>query len=232
VSDDQLIRGYLLGAIAGEEKAAVEDRMFSDSSFFALVEAMEAELMDEYSSGKLTRPERKEWERYMAAHPDSEARLRLSQSLSLRFRAASGERKRFFSGWRWWMPVVVVVATLLVVVLVISRINQRRADPEPVTIAAVLRPGTLRSGAEAPQIVTLPSKAGALRLDLQDPKAVRAQLRFVDTGQIVWTGPVSDGKAEVTVTPSLRSGDYVATAIDGTGEEIADYSFRIVRGGQ
>lgn len=229
VSDDQLIRSYLLGAIAGDDRAAVEDRLFSDSGFFGLVEAMEAEIMDEYASGKLKSSERRGWELYLTAHPESEARLRLSRNLVKRFRSSKTDEGRAFRRWRWWIPVGVAVAALLVVLVVIPRRDSERQTEPPVVIAAMIRPGTLRSGAPGVQIVAVPPNATILRLELGDRKAISGRLRFVDTNQIVWTGTVSEGRAEISVQPALKSGDYVLTTLDGSGEELGDYSFRILR---
>jgi anti-sigma factor RsiW len=222
VSENQLVRRYLLGLLADAEREAVEERLFDSPDFLPLVEAVEGELMDEYVDGSLPAADRKRWEAYLSAHPESRDRLQFARALHGHFAA-----KR--PAWKRLLPVLAIAAALLVAILLWER---RETSPapgkQPVVFAMVLNPGTLRSAGEQSQTMTIPPAAEIVRIDFRSPGAVKAVVRLIDTGNAVWTGEAKQGVAELRA-PMLANGDYVATTFDAAGEELADYTFRVRR---
>jgi anti-sigma factor RsiW len=207
VSSEKLVRQYLLGELSEEDREAVEDRLFGDADFLEEVEAAETTLMDEYVAGELPGPERKRWEGYLAAHPKSRERLALSRLLQTR-----GRKSRL-----WWLAVAAAVLALF--------FFMPKKDA-PVVLAVALEAGALRSGTEKVQVVSVKPDVQFVRLRLG--AGARATLRFVDSGRIVASSALVDGYLELEAV-GLQAGDYVATVMDGQGEEIADFVFRLAR---
>ena len=224
------IREYLLGVSPEPRRTEIEDRLFADEAFLDQVEATEDELMDDYASGALSKRERSAWEAYMASHPESRARLNFSRAAQARFARQPAARPTWRM-WRWWIAAPAFAALLWIIV-------PRPGKPPvpavpPVTMAAItvpLRPGIARSAAEAPRVVALPAGPVLLRLDFQNAgdAAVRAELREVG-GSAIWSGPVAKGVAEVDGKVFRDGADYVATLSSASGEELADYGFRVRR---
>lgn len=222
VSENQLARRYLLGLLADAERDAVEARLFDSPDFLLLVEAVEGELMDEYVDGSLPAVERKRWEAYLTAHPESRERLQFARVLHGHFAA---KRPR----WKGYLPVLAIAAALLAGIFMWERReNSPVPGKQPVVFAMALNPGTLRFASERAQVMTIPPSAEIVRIDFRSAGAVKATVRLIDTGNAVWTGDAKQGVAELRA-PILGNGDYVATTFDAAGEELADYTFRVRR---
>lgn len=88
MSDDELVRRYLLGELPGDEVEALETRLLAEDDLFELTEAVEAEVLDDYSRGGLTAGQREQVERYLNA--SAEGRLRLAVVRGLAATPASG----------------------------------------------------------------------------------------------------------------------------------------------
>jgi hypothetical protein len=76
------------------------------------------------------------------------------------------------------------------------------------------------------QVVSVKPDVQFVRLRLG--AGARATLRFVDSGRIVASSALVDGYLELEAA-GLQAGDYVATVMNGQGEEIADFVFRFAR---
>jgi hypothetical protein len=76
MSDDELVRRYLLGDLPGDEQEALVARLLAEDDLFELAEAMEAEVLDDYARGDLNPGQRKRVDRYLKA--SEEGRLRLA----------------------------------------------------------------------------------------------------------------------------------------------------------
>lgn len=82
-TDDELLRGYLLGELTEDEADAVEGRLLKEDELFELSEAIEADLLAEYAQGRLAPAERERVRQRLASSPQGRERLRLARSLSV-----------------------------------------------------------------------------------------------------------------------------------------------------
>jgi hypothetical protein len=70
---DELLAGYALGRLSGEEQERVEARMFEDKEILERLRVVEDELIDAYASGGLTEDERSRFQKYfLQSHADKE----------------------------------------------------------------------------------------------------------------------------------------------------------------
>jgi len=86
-SDAAAVR-YLLGVATEQEKTALEETLFKDSSALEEISAVEDELIDDYLSGELPSGERDQFEKAYFASP--ERRQRVEFARTLRNRLAQG----------------------------------------------------------------------------------------------------------------------------------------------
>ncbi|BDC50768.1 hypothetical protein F183_A30840 [Bryobacterales bacterium F-183] len=219
------LRAYLLGQLSGDDRDMLEEKLFADPGMQSLVESVEHDLYDDFASGALSPSDRGAWRQYMASHPDSAVRLRTARALQQR--AAKSGRTPPVS---WIVAAAAIAAALLVAFFYFT------PKPKPVYYAsASLEPGTLRSGdsnATRIQWLDLPAEATGAQIELRNVPndATQAFLRQVDSGQVVWRGPISLSVVLVPAT-AFQPGDYVLTITDAGGAEIADYSFRVRKPG-
>ena len=78
--ESQLIR-YLLGELPEAEKARIEDRLFADDDLFEYLQAIKAELADDYVSGALSGPERMRFEQRVLSLSEGRQLLNLAVAL-------------------------------------------------------------------------------------------------------------------------------------------------------
>jgi len=197
-----------------EEREAFEDLLFTDSVVLENLHIVETDLFDDAAAGRLSEIQLKAWNAYVRSTP----RLRAREDFARKFRLLGFPTKR---SWRIFLPLAAALAALIVIL--IYRSPQPTPIPSPITVAFQLQPGTLRSSGEA-QTLRIPLNAGAIRLRFVNPgAAITARLRHVDSGVETWSGPLN---AEVPRT-ALRKGDFTATLLSVSGEELADYTFRV-----
>jgi hypothetical protein len=82
MSDDELVRRYLLGGLSGDEQEALEQRLLREDDLFELAEAMEAEVLEDYARGELTSEQKEQVARYLAASPEGRLRLAVIRGLA------------------------------------------------------------------------------------------------------------------------------------------------------
>jgi len=216
-----LIREYLLGRLPEADQSAVEERLFADAEFFSLAEATEDDLMDAYTAGDLDPDERRRWDAYLAARPDSQRRLHISRGLRNRFQ----RRRRV----RDWTGGLLAAAAAIAFGVYLNRQPESQAPPAPpVSVFAMsLQPGGVRSAGQKPQVISIPRDVNVIRITwMANGGASMVEVRHIDSGRIVWTGPIQAGFSDLPAL-ILIAGDYVATARTAGGEETADYVFRI-----
>lgn len=81
LKEEAKLRQYLLGELALEEQVLVEERLFLDSEYSQLAQAVEDELVDEYAHHELTDDEREKFEGHFLAQPEHREDLRIAQAL-------------------------------------------------------------------------------------------------------------------------------------------------------
>jgi hypothetical protein len=81
-TDDELLRGYLLGDLPEEEAEGVESRLLAEDDLFELSEAVEADLLAACARGELSAEESERVLRRLAASPSGRERLALARALN------------------------------------------------------------------------------------------------------------------------------------------------------
>jgi hypothetical protein len=81
-TDDELLRGYLLGELPEEDAERLERRLLAEDDLFELSEAVEADLLAACARGELTAPERERVLERLAASPSGRGRLALARALN------------------------------------------------------------------------------------------------------------------------------------------------------
>jgi anti-sigma factor RsiW len=83
--EDELIEAYLLGELDGEDRSAVEERMFPDDEFFTRIQFHEDQLIDAYVLGKLSGARKARFEAHFLASPRRQRRLEVVRALKSHF---------------------------------------------------------------------------------------------------------------------------------------------------
>ncbi len=81
-TDDELLRGYLLGDLPEEEAEGVERRLLAEDDLFELSEAVEADLLAACARGELRAEEKERVLRRLASSPSGRERLALARALN------------------------------------------------------------------------------------------------------------------------------------------------------
>jgi hypothetical protein len=92
MSDEELVRRYLLGDLPGDEQEALEKRLLSEDKLFELAEALEAEVLEDYVRGELAPAQRERVEGYLAVSPEGRLRLAVIRGLSATAATMTAER--------------------------------------------------------------------------------------------------------------------------------------------
>jgi hypothetical protein len=80
--DESLIRSYLLGEpLAAEERDQLEKRLAAEEEYFAQMQLVEAELIDDYVLGVLPERERENFERHFLSTPERRTSVEIAESL-------------------------------------------------------------------------------------------------------------------------------------------------------
>jgi hypothetical protein len=80
---DDLLRNYALGRLGEQQLEAVERKIFSDREFFTRLRIVEADLIDAYTAGSLSKEERLRFEKYLLRSREDRERVEFSRALSL-----------------------------------------------------------------------------------------------------------------------------------------------------
>lgn len=81
VKQETKIRQYLLGELPLEEQVLLEQRLFLESEYAEMAQAVEDDLVDEYLHDDLSGGERKKFEDHFLGQPEHRADLRIAQAL-------------------------------------------------------------------------------------------------------------------------------------------------------
>lgn len=98
--DEALIRNYLLGEpLEREEKSRVEKRLTDDEQYFVQMQLVEAELIDDYVLGALSKSEREHFEQRFLSTPERRASLKVAESLRKSFSRKEPQREASEEDW-------------------------------------------------------------------------------------------------------------------------------------
>src|SRR5260370_843919 len=171
IDDDEAIARYVLGLSSDEERSAVQERLFRDEDYFERIRAAEYELLDRYSRGEMSAPDRKLVENSLLASAEGRRMLAFARGLAA-LQARSGRRRVSY------LPIAaaVLVATAIGLLVTLrkehnavetrgtpsisapqaSSAPQAQPSPAPVVFSVLLTPGATRSGGEIKRLAIPP----------------------------------------------------------------------------
>src|SRR5262249_10453287 len=144
-----------------EQRLELEERLFTDTEAFELLEALEDELVQDYVAGDLPCGERKLLEKQWASMPRMQARLEFARSLRKEALGAHPHpswRSRIFPVPKWRLAAAVCAAALLMVVAIRwSQTVRAPRETARVPVATPAQPST------APRVFALVLTPGLSR---------------------------------------------------------------------
>jgi hypothetical protein len=247
-SDEDVLRGYLLGRLAPETREAVETRLFSDDrAFWEHLCLVEEELIDEYARGGLDGEESARFERDFLRTDERRAKLELARALQAYAAERQVSRPRV---WDWLRGPLAspawALATAAMLLLALPTVIWRLAAPRAPQgeASAWISSGLVRAvGGELTRVTIPPGcQLVRLRLDpgLADHPRYRATLHDV-AGAELWSqdglrAEIVGGREAVTLTlpcELLPAEDYyVRLSGVSPGAEtvpLERYDFRVLR---
>src|SRR5438477_10094479 len=79
--DEELMIKYLLGDLSEDDQLQVEERFLRDPAYLEQLQALEAELNDDYARGELTEREQKQFAQRSSASPEWRRRVEFARAL-------------------------------------------------------------------------------------------------------------------------------------------------------
>ncbi|HLJ45698.1 MAG TPA: hypothetical protein VKU01_06815 [Bryobacteraceae bacterium] len=231
---------YLLHEMPESERHAFAERCFSDPEFYEALQMAEADLLDSYVRGTLSRSQGARVERYLLASDHQREKLAFARGLRA---VLPAPRRRAF-------PVRAISAAAAIVVLAgallwlglrnrtlehqIAELRQ----PRPVAggvYSVFLGSGTLRGAESATEL--RPSGAALVRMELELEPGQEQQVysaTILRAGETVWTEaplkPEHRGQGFLVLlwVPQgvLSPGNYTAR-LDAHGHAVGYYSFKV-----
>ncbi len=250
-TNDALLTRYLLGELSAEECSKVERDCLDDDSIFEQLEAIEAELADDYVRGVLDGRRRKEFEKRVLSTPGGLALLESSKMMI----GSDARRRPPLSYWKAWMAVA--AALTLFVALGWFTLERRSAQPPrkqvatsfgpkaapvsappaavktPLIATFVLISGGVRGEGETNEI-TIPSNAKIVRfrIDLlaNEYSSYDASLNRVEGERLFVQNHLKPRRSTLFVelpAAILPLGTSILT-LTGNGEPVGKYVIRVL----
>src|SRR5688572_27348661 len=118
------LRRYLLGDLAEDASAAIEEEYFAREEMLERVWAAEYDLVDDYLADRLTPKERSQFERHYLSAPNHRVRVAVAREL----RAAAPVR-----AFSYWPVAWKAAAIAALVLLAVGGVWMLRSRPAPQT---------------------------------------------------------------------------------------------------
>ncbi len=207
-TERRIIR-YVLGQLTGPELDEVEERLLADEAFFEQVEAVEAEVCDDYVAGRLSAADRSAFDARLAGNRDLQRRVAFARAL-----AASAPQTTRMATW-WWAAA----AALVLAAASGLWFSRDRTAPAP-AIASGPAPGAVTP----PQITSIPAPAAGQPRVTPAPPAVLATITLF--GPVVRDAAdmrvlsIPAGQGLVRVEVALQDGDVFPAVPGGDHESI------------
>jgi hypothetical protein len=235
--EERQIRAYLLGTINEASKAAVEERMFDDEEYHALLQDVRNDLFDDWARRRLDKEDRRRFEERLLGPAAQDVRANLAEALAVR----QGERTAADPAPRRLSPrlaaafaSVALLACVAAGWLAMENRNLRgqlqatRAQPvsrEPATpptptgpapaIARLTLTPQIARGAEPVQTLPAPDPAALVRVELIADEIRQTYLVTIEAAGRgrVWSQTAAGRTPEGTVIlwlpgEVLHRGDY------------------------
>jgi hypothetical protein len=188
------LRDYLMGGLAPQERAEIEEHYFDDDALFASISALEEEIIRDYISASLSVTEAARFESQLVKCPDLRRKLEFSRGVASAL-SESPRRSNAFSprasmmswlvaappAWRYaaGIALLVVVGVGVTGVTNALRLNRRvmRLEAEAVQLreaanarpvfSFLLAPGITRGSTGRPDRLLIPVGATSVTLQLE-----------------------------------------------------------------
>jgi hypothetical protein len=185
---DDAVRNYLLGVLPENQASIIEEKYFTDRSFFRHMQASEEELIGEYLAGRLPAPEKNLFERRYLRVPQLQTKLREVRSRHQTPRAVSTA----FPRWKA-LAFAGALGAIAIAVWVSSDFTGSRpaqvAQTPPATQTPIasyrLTPGVQMSPGGAMTRIPRPPAGERVRLILELPgvaSPVDSEVRLLSVG--------------------------------------------------
>ncbi len=234
---------YLWNEMPEPKRAAFAERWFTDAELYERLRMAEAELLDHYVRGELSRRERRQVERFLLGSDVQRRKLEFAEAL----RAAFPSLERFRVPWAFVAAAVLLLSTGVSVWLgvenlslhkQVARLETGRHLERGDSYTLDLSSDTLR-GTSPQTPLLLPPAVRLLRLRLELKPGEETSMYSVSVsgnGKMVWSeGPVrpeaqgADHLAVVWIPADVLSpGDYTVQ-LDAHGSSVAYYRFALGR---
>jgi len=250
-TNDALLTRYLLGELSAEECSKVERDCLDDDKIFEQLEAIEAELADDYVRGALDRRRRKQFEKRVL---NTQGGLALIESSKIMFGSEARRRPlispwkasmavaaalTFFVGLGWFTlerhpPLKQVATSVTPKAAPISATPQPPSDVKPPFIATfVLISGSIRGEGETNEIKIPPNaKTVRFRIDLpsNEYRTYDASLNRVEGQRLFVQNHLKPRRSTLFVelpASKLPSGTSILT-LTANAEPVAKYVIRVL----
>jgi hypothetical protein len=191
---------YVLGQLSSPELEELEDRLIADEAIFEQVDAVEADVCDDYVAGRLSAADRLAFEARLAGN----ARLQRRVAFARAFVASASPRARAATWW-WAAAAALILATASALWF-----TRDRTAPTP-TLASGATPG----GATPPAVASNPTPTASQPRVTPAPPAILATITLFgpvvrDAAQTpVLSIPARPGSVRLEV--ALQDGDVFPT---------------------
>lgn len=193
---DALLRAFLLGNIADDERERIENLFLTDSQERERILSAEQDLIEDYLEDNLTPEDKQKFIGLYAQTPEQQQKLKISKSIkdwAIRETAAlpqaTGTTVSIWNrlrAWSWLKPVFVIpvaVATMIAIVVAVVWLNSRERTRRHLAIqqelAQLNTPASLRE--TLPGTVSRGLSPGAVRGAEQQTEIKKsADVRFVE----------------------------------------------------
>ena len=230
---------YLLHEMPEAERTAFAERWFNEPELYERVQMAEAELLDEFARGNVSRADRRRIEQYLLGSELQRRKLAFAAALQATFPRPRAVR----------VPWTAIIAATLVLSLGLSgwlglqnrtlRTEVAKLEtPQPQPIAAGvytigLPSDTLRGAAE--NVVRLPAGMRLLRLELELPPGSASgaySAALLSGDRAVWSeGPLHPvgGVATIWIPSAVFGQGEHTIKLDASGSQSVYYRFTISR---
>lgn len=247
-NDETKIREYLLGQLNEEEQQRIEERLMLEDDLFEELEISKGELIEDYRSGDLTKPERTWFEQHFLASAEGKQKYSFAVALSgLKYPTPNQQGLPpveqvgpIVKSHSWTTGRIVNIVVLLIVGIAIIVIQPWKS---PTTFATLKLPISSPargedSGPPGPPVVRMDGK-DELRISLVLPGSAtpgtgyRAELFDSRVTNPIKVTSYNSGEVKVVIpSEQLSRGQYVVKlfAIKADGQEqriTGSYSFKV-----
>lgn len=213
--EEREIRAYLLGKLDPTQHSEIERRKASEPEFAETVEAIEAELVDDYVQGNLRGEEKRQFERRSLDTAEGQRNIEFSRA----FLKSSGSLRQHYRVW-----LGIGAAAVILIAAAMAYVWR----PRPSIAALVIeKPGVVRGD----QGLRLHPDTSVVQIVLKSAprNATRAVLLRVGRKDALLETVISvnsEGQSRLALAPELfTAGDYLIQL--KAGDVVASYFFQV-----